>query len=649
MDKTISQPSVTTTIRPAIKWSALKRSTLLILIVLVLTGAHTGCNDTDPQRFVLELDGINGFVETGLLTDDLPDDVTFEAWIFIPEWMDREIHTVFGGYVDDHENRWNVSINMGHVTYEEWGGTGATTTGPRNRQWTHVAVVREGGQQAQVFVNGVETREHEIQREKLATGANVHIGARPLTNGETGDFFHGQLANARIWEGRLSQDQIRQSMLDDPPGDAVLIADWRFNEGEGDLAEDHSGNGHDAGLVNAGWRQVDWQPSLPDEEPVGLLLTWQRDPSSTMTIDWHVQPYQSDQSSLEFKPVGSDQWQHAGAESLPYPFSQREIRRIELENLQPDTEYRFRIEGFSRTYQFRTMPASLETTPVTFAAGGDVLNRHRAATHPTDRRITMSQMNRTVRKENPAFITWGGDLAYADGLADQTWRWYLFFTEIMDTLIDEDGNVIPIVAAIGNHEVNDDGEAPYYTSLFAFPGESIYDVLDFNDYMSLILLDTDHAKPVEGDQTTWLGDVLAEREGNVAHLFPVYHVPAFPSHRSFTGGTNQRVRDNWSPLFEQYGVRVAFENHDHTYKRTPPIRRIDEEFQIQESGVTYIGDGSWGLGPRSTHDPEETWYLERADSTFHAIMVTLFDDHATFRIIDEQGNQIDEYDYDVSR
>ncbi len=605
-----------------------------------------GCEAPDPQRAVLDLDGESAYVETGIRTDDLPDDVTFEAWMFVPEWMDREVHTLIGGYVDDHENRWNVSINMGHLAYEEWAGTGATTTGPRNRQWTHVAVVREGGQRARLFINGGETRKHEIQRTSLGTGASLHIGARPQTNGAPGDLFHGRLANVRIWDGLLSQDQILQSMLDDPPDDATLIADWRFDEGNGTLARDHSGNGHDARLVNAGWSRVDWQPSLPDEEPTGLVLTWQRDPSSTMTIDWHVQPYQSDLSSLEFKPSGDDQWQLVEANALPFPFSQREVRRVELENLQPDTVYRFRINGFRRTYNFRTMPESLENTSLTFATGGDVLDRQRAATHPTDRRITMSQMNRSVRDENPAFIAWGGDLAYADGLPDQVWRWYLFFTEIMDTLIDEDGNVIPLVVAIGNHEVDNDGNAPFFKSLFAFPGEAIYDVLDFNDYLSLVLLDTDHARPIEGEQTAWLEDVLAEREGIVTHLFPIYHVPGFPSYRSFEGGSSQRVRENWSPLFEQYGVRVTFENHDHTYKRTPPIRRIDGEFRIDEGGITYIGDGSWGLGPREPHDPEETWYLERAESSYSAILVTLFQNRAAFRMIDEQGRQIDEYAYE---
>jgi hypothetical protein len=58
----------------------------------------------------------------------------------------------------------------------------------------------------------------------------------------------------------------------------------------------------------------------------------------------------------------------------------------------------------------------------------------------------------------------------------------------------------------------------------------------------------------------------------VPHLFPVYHVPGYPSVRAFDGATSAQVREHWAPLFERAGVRVAFENHDHAYKRTHPIR-----------------------------------------------------------------------------
>jgi hypothetical protein len=51
------------------------------------------------------------------------------------------------------------------------------------------------------------------------------------------------------------------------------------------------------------------------------------------------------------------------------------------------------------------------------------------------------------------------------------------------------------------------------------------------------------------------------------------------------------VREYWAPLFERYGVQIAFENHDHVYKRTVPLR----SGAPHADGVVYIGDGSWGM------------------------------------------------------
>ncbi|EPR65884.1 hypothetical protein ADICYQ_5029 [Cyclobacterium qasimii M12-11B] len=52
----------------------------------------------------------------------------------------------------------------------------------------------------------------------------------------------------------------------------------------------------------------------------------------------------------------------------------------------------------------------------------------------------------------------------------------------------------------------------------------------------------------------------------------VYHVPAYPSARAFTGTTQTMIREHWVPLFEKSSIQLVFENHDHAYKRTYPIK-----------------------------------------------------------------------------
>ena len=183
-----------------------------------------------------------------------------------------------------------------------------------------------------------------------------------------------------------------------------------------------------------------------------------------------------------------------------------------------------------------------------------------------------------------------------------------------------------------------DGKPTFFFELFAFPDRPSYNVLDFGDYMSLIALDSGHVSSIPGAQTGWLGAVLEARKER-PHLFPVYHVPAYPSHRSYNGLTSRRVREHWVPLFEEYNVRVAFENHDHTYKRTKPIRRGE----VSEDGIVYLGDGAWGdVGIRSGGSREE-WYIEKFVATNHAIIVTLRGDEQEYEVVNLDGKVIDRY------
>ena len=332
------------------------------------------------------------------------------------------------------------------------------------------------------------------------------------------------------------------------------------------------------------------------------------------------------------------------------PFSDYLIHTVELTGLKPAGEYAFMLhrvesDANSPVYWFRTMPDH-NRDPVRIAMGGDA--RHRQE--------WMEEMNAVAMGFDPDVVVWGGDLAYADGRPERLYRWEEFFEAILNTLIDDSGRVVPILFGIGNHEVvggyfggggrgedaYEDSDAfreeiaPYYYALFAFPGHPGYGVLDVGDYLSIILLDSDHTGPVAGRQTEWLEEVLAART-DVPHLFPIYHVPAYPSVRSFDARVSSRVRAQWVPLFEQYGVELAFENHDHAYKRTVPIRNNEQA----EDGIIYMGDGTWGVAERIPREPEEDWYLKRTAPHRHVILISLQNGMRDIKVISNEGQLLD--------
>lgn len=367
-------------------------------------------------------------------------------------------------------------------------------------------------------------------------------------------------------------------------------------------------------------------------KPPAVYLTWKSDPASTMIIHWHN--YGREMSSVSWRPFDStSSWSTGQSTSEEFPHTERWIHTAELTGLQPDSEYEFRVEGYPETFRFKTMPASL-SRPVSFAVGGDVSIGPAA-----------DAMTSAISTHSPDFIVIGGDLSYADERAENSWKWYRYFESWHHRARTPDGRLIPKIVAVGNHEVygglvqnHPDFEptqewrrryAPCFYSCFAFPGQPGYGVLDFGQYMSLVILDTDHTNRIE-DQVPWLSTVLAARKGR-PHLIPIYHTPAYTSNRSFTDQQASGVRQHWVPLFEESGVRLAFEHHDHTFKVTRPLLGGSPD----DDGIVFVGDGLWGIESRP---PDASrWYLQASSQQHHVHLVTVDQSGRTVRSVGSQG------------
>jgi acid phosphatase type 7 len=381
---------------------------------------------------------------------------------------------------------------------------------------------------------------------------------------------------------------------------------------------------------------------LGQESPSGILLTWKEDPTTTMSLDWHNTS--SEKQALYYRLKGNTDWKKSPSNVHDFPFSDRKIHRVFLSGLTPGHSYEVKFGEDTKVYYFNTMPEDITREPIRIAIGGDTMHNQEL----------MEQTNEQVAKYDPHFAIIGGDLAYANGEEKNLNRWYQWFDAVKNTMIREDGRIIPMILGIGNHEVqggyynkhedfvvNDENRlsiAPYYFSLFSFPHQPGYGVLDFGKYFSIILLDSDHCNPIEGEQTEWLKRELAVRD-EVTHLVAMYHVPAYPSVRDFNGITQAKVREHWTPLIEKAGMRLVFENHDHSYKRTYPIKNNE----IHQDGVVYIGDGSWGTSPREVHDAATTWYLEKSQSINAFTLLTLQGKAYSLISVDHNGNIIDSY------
>ena len=132
-------------------------------------------------------------------------------------------------------------------------------------------------------------------------------------------------------------------------------------------------------LLTMGYKSPPWQPPQNYSVPFFVYLTWQNDPSTTMTVQWHsgvpvINPvlyYREDpEPNAKVMPIREIFAEAHGIPGLPG----RIIYRVELTDLKPKTEYSFCCsmpsDSMSKIYRFRTAPD--DDSPFTFVVGGDM-------------------------------------------------------------------------------------------------------------------------------------------------------------------------------------------------------------------------------------------------------------------------------------
>lgn len=375
--------------------------------------------------------------------------------------------------------------------------------------------------------------------------------------------------------------------------------------------------------------------------PYAVYLTWQKDPTTTMTIQW-ISEKGTMTSLIEYKEEGAVDWKsdQGSARDLPQKVPYK-MHVVELQNLQPNTKYCFRFHSKGKIRRFCTMPKTLEK-PITFVVGGDT--SHGGVE-------VFKETNRLAAKTDPSFAILGGDLAYAcEHEADRkedSKEWLHWIRAYSDTMVTQKGYLIPLLVCIGNHDVSGSfGQKPenarFFYCLFVMPGLPGYNTLRFSNYLSLYLLDSNHTNPIKGAQSKWLACELA-KDQQMQNRFAVYHVPAYPSRRSLTSEPTATIRKYWVPIFEEYNLHAAFENHDHNYKRTYPLR----EGKMHPKGVVYIGDGSWGAKPQPCAKNPHKAFIASFHSVRQFLKVELSEKQRTFTAIDSKGKVIDQYVQEV--
>jgi acid phosphatase type 7 len=271
---------------------------------------------------------------------------------------------------------------------------------------------------------------------------------------------------------------------------------------------------------------------------------------------------------------------------------------VRLEGLQPGRTYSYVVEACGSTTgvrQFRTATGP-GTTRVHFTALGDF------GTGGSRQRQVLETLSQPARRGE--LILALGDNAYSDG-TEAEFQDHLFTP--MAALLRE----VPLFPSMGNHEYITNQGQPYLDNFYlptnnpqrteryySFDWAHVHFVaLDSNCAIGLASAD----RCTLADQKRWLEQDLSATRQPWKVVF--FHHPPWSSG---SHGSQLKMRREFAPLFEKYGVDLVLTGHDHNYERSRPMRG-DGVAPSGTRGVVYLVVGSGGASLRDFPGSQPSW------------------------------------------
>jgi len=219
-----------------------------------------------------------------------------------------------------------------------------------------------------------------------------------------------------------------------------------------------------------------------------------------------------------------------------------------------------------------------------------------------------------IIKTKPAIVFHTGDLV-EDGLIPGQWA---AFNEIISDLI----KIAEFYPALGNHENN----SPLYFDNFILPNNERWYSVE-KDNLHFIVLDSNSDCSIGSEQYLWLEDDLQYINENIKFVIAIFHHPPFSTGRH--AEDEKGLRQTIIPLFEQYGVDIVFNGHDHDYERS------------LYNNIYYIVTGGGGapLYDQARASPYSQLFIQ----AYHFCKLFIINNQLIIEVYDINSNLIDRF------
>ena len=336
----------------------------------------------------------------------------------------------------------------------------------------------------------------------------------------------------------------------------------------------------------------------------------------------------------------------ASTQVLKSDLGEANYHEVLLPDLEPETKYLYRVGdgvNWSEWAEFQT--ASDVTKPFSFVYFGDAQN---------DIKSHWSRVVRNAFRDAPraAFFLHAGDLVNR-AESDAEWgEWFYAGGFIHRTL--------PAVAIPGNHEMvksvprilfGGSTLSKHWRPTFAFPEngpEMLPESCYFFDYQGVrfVCLDSNQN---QADQVPWMREVLSSAPGwkIVTHHHPIYSASK--------GRDNPVLRNLWQPIYDELGVDLVLQGHDHTYARSGLMRHgfgsdtsvavgtdnVTEGANVRgEGGTVYVVSVS---GPKMYTLNQRPFMRSSAERTQLYQVITVDGDRIRYKACTATGRRYDAF------
>lgn len=265
---------------------------------------------------------------------------------------------------------------------------------------------------------------------------------------------------------------------------------------------------------------------------------------------------------------------------------QRAVHKAQIENLKPGASYTYRIGsdkgGFSPQGAFKTAEESLNNFTfinITDTQGGS----------SKDYAVWKNTLDKALgRFPGARFLLHTGDMV---DVGQDISQWDMFTKAVQPELLN-----LPLLPAIGNHEaINKNGtnnDFKNFTDRFDLPeirntgapAGTVYS-MDYGN-VHIAVMNTQCGSSNLKKQADWLRTDMkrSDKPWKIVAL-----------HRGPYGATydTKDIRKSWAPVFDEVGVDLVLEGHDHNYMRSYPMK--DNKAVRTGEGTVYMVGNTGGV------------------------------------------------------